>query len=387
MPLTGLRVVELAQIIAGPFVGEVMADLGADVIKVERPEGGDDCRNWTPPEWHGASPTFHAMNRNKRSVTIDLSSAEGREQLFRLVEGADIFVQNLRPGVTEKLGLGPEAMLERNPRLVYCDMGAFGHLGPKRHHPGFEILFQAYSGLMANTGEPDRDPVRMGAQICDFGTGLWTAFGALAALRQRDRTGKGVVVNTSLLETALYFMSTHFAHFDATGKVPQRHPTGSPRVVVFQAFQANNGPIMITAATNRLFAKLGVALGRPEWGTDQRFATNADRMAHKEELLGAIQDIIATDTKEHWMDVLEANGVPCAPVYDLGEAVADPQVQALGMVRQAPDIDARFVMPAVSFDGERPAMKRRSPQLGEHNQEVLGAADAWARRDPTVDPG
>src|SRR5690606_31808408 len=136
--------------------------------------------------------------------------AEGREQLFRLIEGADIFVQNLRPGVTEKLGLGPKAMLERNPRLVYCDMGAFGHLGPKRHHPGFEILFQAYSGLMANTGEPDRDPVRMGAQICDFGTGLWTAFGALAALRQRDRTGKGVVVNTSLLETALYFMSTHF---------------------------------------------------------------------------------------------------------------------------------------------------------------------------------
>ena len=182
MPLKGVRVVELAQIIAGPLAGQILAELGADVVKVERPEG-DEARRWTPPVWFGAGPTFHGVNRSKRSVSLDLTRAEGRDGLLKLVREADVFVQNLRPGVTEKLGLDPAVLLAENPRLVYCDMGAFGHKGPKRLDPGFEVLFQAFSGLMDNTGDPDGPPMRLGASVCDLATGLWTALGAMAGLR------------------------------------------------------------------------------------------------------------------------------------------------------------------------------------------------------------
>jgi len=383
MPLSGVRVVELAQIIAGPLVGEILAEFGANVIKVERPEGGDDSRNWTPPVWLGASPLYNTNNRSKRSVTVDITVAAERDRLIELVRTADIFIQNLRPGVADRFGLGPEALTRINPRLIYCEVGAFGHKGPKREDPGFEILFQAWSGLMHSTGEPDRDPVRMGAPLCDMGTAMWTAMSAIAALRGRDRTGRGCVINTSLLETSMFYMNTHYAHWRAGGGVPKRHPTGSPRVIVFQGFDTSSGRIIVAAANDRLFAKFAAALGRPEWGSDPRYATNADRVANKDVLLAAIQDIMAGGTKEHWMAVLEAAGVPCAPVHDLAEAVADEQVRALGIVQSAPDLDdnADFVTLPVSFDGVRPPIRRRPPRLGEHNEEVFGGGDPWMDGD------
>ena len=377
MPLTGVRVVELAQIIAGPVVGQVLAELGADVIKVERPEG-DESRRWTPPVWFGAAPTFHGVNRSKRSVSLDLTTEEGRAGLLKLVRGADVFVQNLRPGVTAKLGLGPDRLLRENPLLVYCDMGAFGHKGPKRLDPGFEVLFQAFSGLMDNTGHPDGDPMRMGAAVCDLGTGLWTALGALAGLRQRERTGKGVVVNTSLLETAMFLLTTQFVSHKATGLRPVRHPTGSPRVVVFEAFDAADGRLLITAATDRLFKRLGRALGRADWAGSAAFEGNAARLERRDEIARDIQAILGQGRVREWMDVFEAAGVPASPVNNLVDALQEPQVQALDMIADVPDRDGMQALALpISFDGRRPAVRMPAPALGADNA-LLDLDDPWA---------
>ena len=377
MPLTGVRVVELAQIIAGPVVGQVLGELGADVIKVERPEG-DESRRWTPPVWFGAAPTFHGVNRSKRSVSLDLTTEEGRAGLLKLVRGADVFVQNLRPGVTAKLGLDPETLLGENPLLVYCDMGAFGHKGPKRLDPGFEVLFQAFSGLMDNTGHPDGDPMRMGAAVCDLGTGLWTALGALAGLRQRERTGKGVVVNTSLLETAMFLLTTQFVSHKATGLRPVRHPTGSPRVVVFEAFDAADGRLLITAATDRLFKRLGRALGRADWAGSAAFEGNAARLERREEIVRDMQAVLGEGTVREWMEVFEAAGVPASPINNLVEALQEPQVQALDMIADVPDREGMqgLALP-ISFDGRRPAVRAPAPVLGADNA-LLDRDDPWA---------
>lgn len=378
MLLEGVRVVEVAQIIAGPLVGEVFADLGADVIKVERPEG-DDARNWVPPVWHGSSPLFHAMNRNKRSVRIDFATAEGKEQLKRLVAGADILVQNLRPGVMRKLGLGPDVMHKVNPRLIYCDIGAYGATGPKKAAPGFEILFQAYTGLMNNTGEPDREPVRLGAPVCDITTGLWTVIGALSALRRRDRTGKGAVIDTSLMESGLALQGAAYTARQATGKAAVRHPTGSTRIAMFQAFRTADGLMMITAATDSLFAKLCDALDRPEWSTDPRFSRSAERNANKDLIGGMVQALLQYRRTREWLALLEPLGVPCAPINELGEAVEDAQVRALGIVQDAPDLDAKFIGLPISVDGVRPAIRHSAPTLGQHDA-LLDADDPWAPR-------
>ncbi len=376
MPLSGVRVVELAQIIAGPVVGQILAELGADVIKVERPEG-DESRRWTPPVWFGAAPTFHGVNRSKRSVALDLTREEGRAALLKLVRGADIFVQNLRPGVTAKLGLDPASLLRENPRLVYCDMGAFGHKGPKRLDPGFEVLFQAFSGLMDNTGDPDGKPMRMGAAVCDLGTGLWTALGALAGLRKREATGSGVVVNTSLLETAMFLLTTQFVSHRATGLRPVRHPTGSPRVVVFQAFDVADGRLLITAATDRLFKRLGLALGRTDWAGSAEFEGNAARMARREEIVRDIQAVLAEGTVREWMELFEAAGVPASPVNNLVEALQEPQVQALDQIVDVPDREGmQAIALPISFDGRRPAVRAPAPALGADNA-VLELDDPW----------
>ena len=377
MPLSGVRVVELAQIIAGPVVGQVLAELGADVIKVERPEG-DESRRWTPPVWFGAAPTFHGVNRSKRSVSLDLTTEDGRAGLLKLVRGADVFVQNLRPGVTEKLGLGPVDLLRENPRLVYCDMGAFGHKGPKRLDPGFEVLFQAFSGLMDNTGDPDGQPMRMGAAVCDMSTGLWTALGALAGLRQRETTGKGVVVNTSLLETAMFLLTTQFVSHKATGKRPVRHPTGSPRVVVFEAFDAADGRILITAATDRLFKRLGLALGRSDWAESPAFEGNAARMERHGEIVRDLQAVLAAGRVREWMEVFEAAGVPASPINNLAEALEEPQVRALDMVVDVPERDGMQALALpISFDGRRPAIRAPAPGLGADNP-IMELDDPWS---------
>jgi crotonobetainyl-CoA:carnitine CoA-transferase CaiB-like acyl-CoA transferase len=371
LPLSGVTVVEVAQNLAGPIAAEILAHLGADVVKVERPEG-DDARRWGPPFWKGVSPGYLAVNANKRSITLDLKDPKAVAWLTGFLGKADVLVQNLRPGSLEELGLGPQEMLARHPRLVYCSVWAFGATGPLRLKPGYEPMVQAFSGLMMMNGDEGGPPTRIGTSVLDYGTGMWTAIGALAGLAQRQRTGRGCVVDASLFETGLAWLKGHFASYRASGQVPERHRTGSHRVVPFESFETKTNPIIIAAGNDRLFAKLATALGHPEWPADPRFATNAARVGSKPELVAEIQQILLTRSKGEWIDVLEAAGVPCAPINSLPEAVAEPQAAALGMIQKVPGDDYELMGLPLSFDGTRPDIRLAPPAVGEHNREILG---------------
>ncbi|MBI2160419.1 MAG: CoA transferase [Candidatus Rokubacteria bacterium] len=371
LPLTGIRVVELGQNLAGPVAAEILAHLGADVIKIERPEG-DDARRWGPPFWKGVSPGFLAVNANKRAITVDLKDPREAAWLVEFVSLADVLVQNLRPGSLDELGLGPAALTARYPRLIYCSVSAFGSTGPLALKPGYEPMVQAFSGLMMMNGDEDGPPTRIGTSILDYGSGMWAAVGALAALVNRQQTGRGCVVDASLFEAGLAWLKGHVASFKVSGVVPERHRTGSHRVVPFQGFETKTGPIIVAAGNDRLFAKLAGALGHPEWATEPRFASNAARVAHKPELLAQIAEIMLTRSKGEWMDRLEAAGVPCAPINTLPEAIVLPQTIALGMLQRVPGEALSLVGLPVSFDGVRPEIRLAPPKLGEHNDEIRG---------------
>ena len=372
LPLKGIRVIEIAQNLAGPYCAEILAHLGADVIKVERREGGDDTRGWGPPFLEGAGTSFHAVNLNKRSVAVDLKNPVEVARLLRLIDEADVLVQNLRPGAMDALGLDAATLTGRNPKLVYCSLWALGSVGPLKDRPGFEPMVQAFSGMMMMSGQEGGPPIRMGTQVLDHGTGMWAAIGVLAALVRRSGTGRGGVVDTSLFETALGWWTIFYAGYAVSGEVPQRHPTGSGKLIVFQGFETRNGLIVIAAGNDRLFAKLAVALGREDWAKDPRFARNAGRYEHREEILAEVARIVATRSKGEWIDILETAGVPCSPVNTLPELLAEPQTEAVGMLMQVPDLDLRLMGLPVMLDGARPPIARRAPKLGEHTREVLG---------------
>ena len=369
LPLEGIRVVELAQNLAGPMAAEILAHLGADVIKVERPEG-DDARKWGPPFWKGVSPGFLAVNANKRGIRLDLKDEASLAWLLDFLGTTDVLVQNLRPGALEELGLGAEALRARYPRLIYCSVWAFGRSGPLRMKPGFEPMVQAFSGLMMMNGDEGGPPTRIGTSILDYGTGMWTAMGALAGLVQRQRTGRGCVVDASLYETGLAWLKGHFASYRASGEVPERHRTGSQRVVPFQGFETKTGTIIVAAGNDRLFAKLAAVVGHPEWARDPRFITNAARVANKPALLALLEAILRTRTKGEWIDLLEAGGVPCGPIHTLPEAVTQPQAEAISIIQPIPGDDYEVVALPVSFDGERPPIRRAPPRIGEHDAEL-----------------
>ena len=378
--LEGVRVVEIAQALAGPMAGEILAHLGADVVKVERPEG-DDARRWGPPFWKDTSPGFLAVNANKRSIVVDLKDFEAVAWLTTLIGDADVVVQNLRPGSIDDLGLGPAALTARFPRLIYCSVWAFGAAGPMRLKPGYEPMLQAFSGIMMMNGDEGGPPTRVGTSILDYGTGMWTSIGALAGLVHRAATGRGAIVDASLFETGLAWMKGHYVSYLSSGQMPERHRTGSNRVVPFEAFETSTGPIVIAAGNDRLFAKLAKAVGHPEWATDARYATNSARVANRPELCDAIAAIIRTRTKGEWIDRLEAEGVPCAIINALPEAAAHPQAQALGIVQRVPgDDDLTLIGLPLSFDGARPTIRRPPPtKIGEHDHELRAAKGRWPR--------
>jgi crotonobetainyl-CoA:carnitine CoA-transferase CaiB-like acyl-CoA transferase len=372
LPLTGIKVVEIGQNLSCPYAGEVLATLGADVVKVERPEG-DDARGWGPPFWRGSATTFQTVNRNKRSITLDLKDPRAVAWLQDYLAQVDVLLHNLRPGAMAELGLDGERLCARYPRLVYASLSAFGHKGPRRLKPGYEPMVQAFAGIFSVNGAEDGPPARVGVPILDMGTGLWLALGCIAALLRRTQTGRGGTVDASLFETALTWLTVAYASFKVTGQAPTRHRTGSRRLVVFEAFVAQDGgEIVIAAANDRLFRKLAAALGRPEWGADERFATNAQRLAHKDMLLPEIRAIIAGHPAAYWVERLEDAGVPCGPVHDLTDVVEEPQTAALGMIAEVPESGLDLIGLPLSFDGERPPMRRRAPTLGEHNDELRG---------------
>jgi crotonobetainyl-CoA:carnitine CoA-transferase CaiB-like acyl-CoA transferase len=374
LPLDGIRVVDVTTSIAGPFCAEILAALGAEVVKVERPDTGDDGRAWGPPFWNGEGAMFLSVNAGKRSLAVSLRDERGREIVGRLAERADVFLQSLRPGLAESLGLGPETLRERNPRLVHCSVGAYGHVGPLSGEPGYDALMQAAGGLISMTGEPGRAGVRVGASLVDMGTGMWAALAIVAALHARDRTGEGAVVNTSLYETALAYIGYHLVGYLADGTIPTGQGTVFPMVAPYQVFPTRDGELMIAGGNDRLFAALCDVLALPELVTDPRFRTNPERVAHRDELVAILSERLRERTTGDWHEALRRAGVPAAPVADVADVVAAEQTEALGLLQAVdhPHIpDLRLVALPVSFDGERATHRSPPPLVGQHTAEIL----------------
>ncbi len=374
LPLEGVRVIEVGQALAGPLAGVILADMGADVIKIEKPDGGDDARIWGPPFGPDGKTSlyFYSQNRNKRSVVLDLKLAEDVDKLHRLCETADILIQNLRPGVVDEVGIGPETMLARHPRLIYCSIWAFGYQGPLRMKPAFDPLLQAYGGMMSVTGRPEDPPTFCGASINDKATGMFCAIGALAALRLRDKTGKGCLVDTSLFDSAVHWVEGQVNGYIANGTVSKRHGTGSPVIVPYQTFDTADHPICLAPGNDRLWARCAKVLGHDEWATDPKFAKSAQRVANKAELLPMIAEALKTRPRAEWLEAMEKAGVPCAAVNDIGELARTEQMEASKLIQQLPGGPKVVGLP-ISFDHVRPHSPRSAPSLGEHTDEVLGS--------------
>ena len=288
----------------------------------------------------------------------------------RLIAKADIFIHNLRPGVEEKLGVDAAALMRLNPRLIYCGMNAFGHAGPMESKPGYEPLLQAFAGLVSVNGDPAGPPSRVGPSIVDMGTGMWTVIGALTALLNRQATGQGSVVQTSLFETALGWVSRHVADYGATGKIPPRVGTGHNSLTPYQAFEAADGPVVIAAGNDRLFAKMAGVLGHSEWVNDPRFATNAERTRNRDTLLPMIVELVRLRPAQQWTDLLEAAGVPCAPINSVPQVVAHEQTHAIGMLLDSQNEQLKIMGLPLSIDGQRPGFGAKAPALGEHQQSL-----------------
>jgi crotonobetainyl-CoA:carnitine CoA-transferase CaiB-like acyl-CoA transferase len=366
-PLLGARVVDLTSSLAGPTCTEILGALGADVVKVEHPGRGDEARAWGAPFYPGGSAMFFAANASKRSLALDIKHDLGRDVLLRLVDRADVFVQSLRPGTAERLGLGAETLRARNGRLVYCSVGAFGRRGPLAAEPGYDPLMQAFTGIVSLTGESDRPGVRVGTSVVDLGTGLWAALGILAALHERERTGRGAEVDVALLETALALVGYQLTDVLATGRVPGRFGTAFPLIAPYEAFATSDGELMIAAANDGLFARLCAGVGRPELVDDPRFRTNPDRVAHRDELLPPLRAALAERTTAEWLERLR--GIPVAPVQDVAQASAHEQTRATGLF-QALDGLETVALP-VEVDGVRIEHRAPAPLLGQHSAEVL----------------
>ncbi len=364
-PLNGLKVLELGQVIAGPFAGAILSDLGAEVTKIERVDGGDEGRRMGQPFRHGDSLVFQIFNRGKSSMTLDLKSAEGQSTLLQMAANTDLIVHNLRHGVLETMGLDGKTLCATYPRLIFCEISAFGHTGPMAFHPGYEPLIQAYSGLSSTNGGPDDPPVRVGPSVCDQGAGMWAVIGLLALLQQRNVTGRGGVVNTSLLETALCWNGQKNDAWLNLGELPVRHASGHPGFVPYEAFDTADGPLLICCGNDRLFVKLAEEIGRPEWVSDARFINNRARIDHKNELLPMLSVELKKITRDEWVRRFEAIGVPVSPVHSLVEAMNQEQVTSLQMTPLVPG--ENFVLTALplSFDGVRPQVRSAAPGLNE----------------------
>ena len=373
-PLAGLVVIELGHSVAAPFAGQILADLGAEVIKVEKAEG-DDARHWGPPFWEGASATFQPLNRNKKSVVCELRDARQLAALKALIhERADMVLQNLRPGQVEKLGLDGPTLRAAKPALIYCNLGAFGNVGPLKDRPGYDPLMQAFGGIMSTTGEPGRPPVRVGASIVDMGTGMWAVIGLLTALNRRRDTGIGGMVDVSLFETSAMWVSLFASQYQASGELPTKLGSGAPGIVPYRAYATRDGDLVVAAGSDGLFRRLAQVLGHPEWSDDARFSTNPRRVEHQGELYALIEAEMLSRGKAEWTALLEAAGIPCAPVQDVGEMIAHQQTRALGLMQPVPDSAMNFVGLPLSFDGVRPAIRSRPPALGEHTGQILKTA-------------
>jgi crotonobetainyl-CoA:carnitine CoA-transferase CaiB-like acyl-CoA transferase len=374
-PLAGVRVVDLSRVLAGPLATMTLGDLGADVVKVERPGAGDDTRHWGPPFVGDDAAYFLALNRNKRSVAIDLQAPGGVEQVRALSSEADVLIENFRPGLMAELGLDLGGLRIANPRLVTCSLTAFGDdRSAAIARPGYDIIVQALSGLMSVTGEPGGEPVKAGVALLDVVTGLQATIGILAALHERDRTGEGGHVSVSLFDASVAAMVNQAANTLLGGIVPGALGTAHPNIVPYQAFHGSDRPFIVAGGNDRLFGRICEVVGHPEWREDERYATNEARVAHREELVAMLEDAFVRRPASAWLDALQAAAVPCAPIRTMDEVFDSPEGAATVETVDDPSREAtlRLVASPLRFNGERPAIRRAPPVLGADTQETLG---------------
>ena len=373
-PLAGIKVLELAQIMAGPTCGLMLADLGADVIKVERVPGGDDTRMMNRPSVRGESAAFMAMNRNKRGIALNLKLPAAQAALKRMVAGADVLTENYRKGTMEKLGMGYAALKGLNPRLIYCSISGYGRTGPYADKGGYDLIAQGMSGLMSITGEPGRAPAKSGAPVCDINAGLLAALGVVSAYIHRLKTGEGQLVDTSLFEAGIQQTYWQSAIYFATGEAPGPGGSAHHLSAPYQAFRAADGWLTIGGANQANWERLVRVLGAPEWLADPRFKTNADRMANLEALVAVMQARLRTRSVAEWVGLLEAAGVPCGPINSIADMAADPQALARGMVVELDHPRAgatRALGLPIRLSASPGKVARPAPLLGQHTREVL----------------
>ena len=374
--LSGCRVLDLTQNVAGPFCAQTLGDLGAEVIKIERPGSGDDARQWKPPEIGGQSTGFLALNRNKKSVCIDLDTAPGQQLARRLAATADVLVHSLKPGSAESRGLGWDDLHPTNPRLVYCAISAFGEVGQMRALPGYDPLMQAFTGIMSVSGHEGDEPARVGVSLIDMGTSMWATTGILAALLRRASTGQGMAVHTSLLETGLSWMTVSVANYLATGKLPRKMGSAMAMMAPYELFDTADGKVFIAAANDRLFAKVCGALGKPELAVDARFVGMSQRIANREALHTALEAQTRLRSTAVNVVALRAAGAPCSEMHDVAQVLAHEQVHAVGMLTDLPVTGApehKAMGLPINSQGRRGRTGQSPPALGAHTDEVLVA--------------
>jgi crotonobetainyl-CoA:carnitine CoA-transferase CaiB-like acyl-CoA transferase len=374
LPLEGIVVTDLTQNVAGPFCTQILGDMGADVVKIERPGRGDDARAWAPPWWGEDSAFWLAVNRNKRSLALDLKTEAGRRVLGRLVARSDVFVQSLRAGAAASLGMDFAGVRALNPRIVHCSVTAFGTQGPFRDMPGYDPMMQAYAGLMSVNGHPGQEPARVGTSIIDMGTGMWAALGVVAALRQRDASGQAVEVTTALFDTTLMWMSYHLNGYLAAGEVPGPQGSGTAMIAPYQAFPTADGWAMVAAPSDAMFQRLAQALDAPALGADPRFRDNPARVAHRGELIEALSAHTRTRKTDDLVETLRRAGVPCSPILTLDRVLEELQTRESGMLLHPPHprlADYTAVALPIAWDGRRPGVRQVPPRVGEHTEDVL----------------
>jgi len=372
--LSGIRVVDLSRVLAGPFCTMILGDLGADVIKVEAPGSGDETRGWGPPYVGGESAYYLTANRNKKAITLNLKHPAGKDIFLRLVKEADVLVENFKVGTLPKMGLAPEQLLEHNPRLVIAEITGFGQTGPLRHLPGYDYIVQALGGLMSITGSEESGPMKVGVAIVDVLTGLFTAIGILAALQERERSGKGQVVDVALLDVSVAALINVASNYLVSGQLPRLLGNAHPNIVPYQTFDAQDQPMVVAVGNDRQFASFAQVIGRPELAEDERFATNPARLKHRDELVAIIQEALKMRPAHDWMERLQAVGVPCAPIQTLDQVFSHPQVLARGMVveMEHPTAERVRLVGSPLHLSRTPVTYRSHPPLaGEHTEAVL----------------
>jgi glutaryl-CoA transferase len=381
-PLQGLRVLELARILAGPWCCQILADLGADVIKVERPGEGDDTRGWGPPfveaaaGGHLSAAYYHACNRGKRSITLDLETEDGRRIVRKLAQRADVVVENFRLGGLAKFGLDYANLSAENPQLILCSITGFGQTGPWAHRPGYDVIIQALGGVMSITGEPGEEPMKVGVAVSDIFTGVYSALAILAALAGREKTGRGTHIDMALLDTTVSVLANQSLYYLVSGEVPPRLGNAHATVVPYQVFPASDGHFIIACGNDAQFARLVALLGEPDMAVDERYRTNAARIINRDTLIPRMMERTKTFARDDILAKLEAIGVPASTINDLSEVFANPQVIARGVRIDRANPAAKGggvpgVRTPIVFDGTPVTSNRPAPGLGEHTEEIL----------------